>query len=84
MAHHHDHHESRCDILDVLEAAVTTRGSVDVSATGGQQFVDRVRDVVTQDGEDFAEFENHGRVAVSDIREAVPVPRSEQPTPSLR
>ena len=60
----------RCDILDVLEESVTTGRTVAVELTGGKQFVDLVRDVVTSGGEDFAEFKDHGRMAVNDIRSA--------------
>jgi hypothetical protein len=58
---------NRCDILDVLEESVTTGRTVAVELTGGAHFVDLVRDVVTSGGEDFAEFKQHGRLAVTEI-----------------
>jgi hypothetical protein len=60
----------RCDILDVLEESVTTGRSVAIELSGGTQFVDLVREVITTGGEDFAEFKDHGRLAVTDIRSA--------------
>jgi hypothetical protein len=65
-----DAETNRCDILDVLEESVTTGRSVAVELTGGTQFVDLVREVITSGGEDFAEFKDHGRLAVTDIRSA--------------
>jgi hypothetical protein len=61
-----DQTSDRCDILDVLEESATTGGAVRVHALD-QEFVDRVQDVVTQNGEDFAHFLDHGRVPVSNI-----------------
>jgi hypothetical protein len=61
---------NRCDILDVLEESVTTGRTVAVELAGGSQFVDLVREVVTAGGEDFAEFKDHGRLSVTDIRSA--------------
>ena len=57
----------RCDFLDVLEEAVLTKQPVIVKMRNGDVFTDTVRDVVTKDGEDWAVFEEHDRVAVSDI-----------------
>jgi hypothetical protein len=57
----------RCDFIDVLEESVTTGGAVTVELIGGTRFTDRVRDVTTQDGTDYAEFRNHATVAVDDI-----------------
>ena len=71
MAHQID----RCDIIDILEEAVTTGRAVRVELTGhesateaAKRFVDHVRDVTTSDGEDYAVFKEHGRFAVSEIR----------------
>jgi hypothetical protein len=58
----------RCDILDLLEESVTTGRAVRVEVEGKKEFVDRVRDVITANGEDFAEFRDHGRLPVSEIR----------------
>lgn len=61
----------RCDFIDVLEESVATGRNVAVGLRGGQYFIDRVRDVVTQDGEDWAVFRDHAWVAVSDIEECI-------------
>jgi hypothetical protein len=66
----HNQQTDRCDILDVLEESVTTGRTVAVEVAGGGQFVDLVREVVTTGGEDFAEFKDHGRLPVNDIRSA--------------
>jgi hypothetical protein len=58
----------RCDILDLLEESATTGRALRVEVEGKQEFIDRVRDVVTADGEDYAEFRQHGRLSVSEIR----------------
>ena len=63
------HMRDRCDIIDRLEEAAKTGGSVAVQTSGGQSFVDRVRAVETESGEDYARFRDHGRVSVSDIRD---------------
>ena len=60
----------RCDIIDILEESVTTGRVVKVELEDGNQFVDRVRDVITTEGQDFAEFRDHGRLPVSGIRSA--------------
>ena len=57
----------RCDFVDVLEEAVTTRGTVHVELVGGTRFVDHVRDVITEGGQDYAIFKDHATVNVSDI-----------------
>jgi hypothetical protein len=68
------HEYSRCDFIDVLEESVTTGGEVSVNLRGGQHFVDHVRDVVTEKGEDWAVFRDHDRIAVSEIASAARVP----------
>lgn len=40
-----------------------------VTLTDGQHFVDHVKDVVTEDGEDWAVFKDHARISVDDIRD---------------
>jgi transcriptional antiterminator Rof (Rho-off) len=57
----------RCDFLDVLEEAVLTRRPVTVKLRNGDEFIDQVRDVKTENGEDYAVFLVHDRVNVSDI-----------------
>ena len=69
------------DVIDILEEAVVTRKPVVVELAGGGTFTDRVRDVVTEAGQDFAEFKDHGRVAVKDIRGANRQPPQEAPEP---
>jgi len=62
----------RCDVIDVLEEAVTLKRPLAVELAGGRRFVDRVRDVVTEDGQDWAVFAAHERTAVDDIKFAGP------------
>ena len=62
----------RCDVIDVLEEAVTLKRPLTVELAGGKRFVDRVRDVVTEDGQDWAVFDAHERTPVNDIRFAAP------------
>ena len=57
----------RCDFIDMLEESVTTGGKVAVSLHDGQQFVDQVNDVITQEGQDWAVFQEHDWVKVNDI-----------------
>jgi transcriptional antiterminator Rof (Rho-off) len=61
------HQIDRCDFLDVLEEAAVLHRPVLVELREGTVFEDRVRDVVTELGEDFAIFVDHARVPVSDI-----------------
>lgn len=58
----------RCDFLDVLEEAAVRHTPVGVTLRSGETFLDRVRDVSTEDGVDWAVFEVHPRVAVAQIK----------------
>jgi Rho-binding antiterminator len=58
----------RCDFIDVLEEAVLRRRSVAVELRDGTAFIDQVLDVVTEKGDDFAVFRDHGRSKVGEIR----------------
>ena len=65
----------KCDFLDVLEEAAVLGTEVVVDLRDGEHFTDAVRAVVTEDGQDFALFKNHGRLSVgslSDARRAAP------------
>ncbi len=62
-----NHAIGRCDILDVLEEAAIFRKDVAVDLHDRQGFTARVRDVYTENGEDFVIFEDHDRMSVSDI-----------------
>ena len=64
------HLVARCDVLDVLEEAAVVRKPILVELRDGHRFEDRVKDVVTQDGEDFAVFEFHAMTPVSSIKNA--------------
>jgi hypothetical protein len=57
----------RCSFIDVLEEAVLVRRPVAVQLHSGETFIDRVVDVVTEGGDDFALFHAHPRVRVGDI-----------------
>jgi Rho-binding antiterminator len=61
------HQLGSCDFVDVLEEAVLRRSTISVDLRDGRHFSDRVRDVVTEDGADFAVFANHGTIALRDI-----------------
>jgi len=63
MGHQLDH----CDIIDMLEEAVTLDRAVAIELRNNAHFVDRVRDVVTRDGADWAIFASHEPVLVKDI-----------------
>lgn len=66
----------RCEFLDVLEEAVKLKQPVTVELQGGESFSDGVQDVVTESGEDYAQFERRGRVPVSQISRCEPSPRT--------
>jgi hypothetical protein len=70
------HQVERCDFIDMLEESAKTHRPVVVTLRGETHFSEDVRDVVTEDGEDYALFRDHGRVAVTDILDCVwPGPR---------
>lgn len=58
----------RCSLIDVLEEAVLRRSVVAVRLRDGSTFIDGVVDVVTENGDDFAVFRSHPRVAVGAIQ----------------
>jgi hypothetical protein len=61
------HRMDRCDVLDMLEEAVVTRRGVVVDTFDGKHFADRVRDIVMEDGEEWAVFRDHDKVPVGEI-----------------
>jgi hypothetical protein len=64
-----------CDFLDVLEEAAVLRTEVLIDLRDGGHFTDTVREVTTEDGQDFVLFADHGRLAlhaVSNARRAQP------------
>jgi hypothetical protein len=63
------HQVDRCDFIDMLEESAVTGLSVSVRLKNGEHFVDRVRDVATHDGADFAIFHDHGQINVLEIRD---------------
>jgi hypothetical protein len=65
------HNVERCDFIDMLEESAKMHRPVAVTLRGDTHFSDDVRDVVTEDGEDYALFRAHGRVAVTDILDCV-------------
>ena len=65
------HNVERCDFIDMLEESAKMHRTVAVTLRGDTHFSDDVRDVVTEAGEDYALFRDHGRVAVSDILDCV-------------
>jgi transcriptional antiterminator Rof (Rho-off) len=73
------HRIDRCDFLDVFEEAVVKKSAVTVELRDGKRLTDHVRDVVTEDGEDFAVLHAHGRVSLHAVSHAEPAERR-QPT----
>lgn len=70
------HVVDRSDFLDVLEESATLRRPVEVHLRDGHRFEDIARQVVTQDGEEYAIFEQHASLpmkSISDCRRAAPV-----------
>ncbi len=59
-----------CDVIDILEESVVRKQPVAIHMHGGRSFTDQVKDVVTEGGADYADFRDHGRVPVADIRSA--------------
>ncbi|MFZ5471629.1 MAG: hypothetical protein ACOZIN_19560 [Myxococcota bacterium] len=68
----------RCALIDVLEEAVLRARPVAVTLRGGTSFIDRVVDVVTERGDDFAVFATHERVRVGDIAGLTRAPAAPQ------
>lgn len=52
----------------MLEEAITSKATLAVELRSDRHFVDWVRDLVTRDDEDWAIFDSHEPVAVTDIR----------------
>jgi Rho-binding antiterminator len=65
------HLVERCDFIDMLEESAKMHRTLAVTLRGDTRFSDDVRDVVTEAGEDYALFRDHGRVAVSEILDCV-------------
>jgi transcriptional antiterminator Rof (Rho-off) len=61
------HQIERCDFIDMLEESAKFHRTIAVTLKGDTRFADDVRDVVTEDGVDYAIFRDHGRVALTDI-----------------
>jgi Rho-binding antiterminator len=70
-----------CDVVDELEASVRLRRALRVTLKSDRHFVDQASDVVTESGEDWAIFRQHGRVRVRDISFCAP---AEPPEPAYR
>jgi hypothetical protein len=78
------HNVERCDFIDMLEESAKMHRPIAVTLRGDQRFSDAVRDVVTEEHEDYAIFRDHGRVAVREILDAVwTEPRPETYDPKL-
>jgi len=70
----HETAHGRCDFIDVLEESVVIHQPVTVALRDGETFIDQVRDVITRSGEDFVQFQDHGRMALARIVRATPSP----------
>ena len=72
------HQIDRCDFIDMLEESAKLHRPLAVTLRGDTRFTDTVRDIVTEAGEDYALFRDHGRVPASDILDcAWTAPREE-------
>jgi len=56
-----------CDFLDVLEETVLMHVEATIELNDGSFFADKVVDVQTEGGNDYAVFERHPRIKVKDI-----------------
>ena len=65
------HQVERCDFIDMLEESAKMHRPLAVTLRGETRFADSVRDVVTEEGEDYALFRDHGLIPVSDILDCV-------------
>ena len=65
------HQVERCDFIDMLEESAKMHRTLAVTLRSDMRFADSVRDVITEAGEDYALFRDHGRVPVSDILDCV-------------
>lgn len=61
------HQIERCDFIDMLEESAKFHRTIAVTLKGDKHFSDAVRDVVTEDGADYAIFHDHGRIPLKDI-----------------
>ena len=64
----------RCSFIDVLEEAALRKTHVAVALYDGTAFIDKVKDVQTENHEDYAVFATRGRVRVSAIEAATRAP----------
>jgi Rho-binding antiterminator len=72
------HLVERCDFIDMLEESAKMHRPIAVTLRSNTHFSDDVRDVVTENGQDFVLFRDHGRVPVTEILDCVwTAPREE-------
>jgi Rho-binding antiterminator len=71
----------RCDISDELEESARLGRELIVELKGGHRFVDRARELVSDDREEWAVFRQHALVRVADISFCAPAHPTE---PSYR
>ncbi len=60
---------SRCDTLDVIEAAIIRRAEVAVTTSHGDVFIGRPIAIATRDGDDHVTFTGDRVIAVGAIRQ---------------
>ncbi|WP_373046515.1 Rho-binding antiterminator [Vulgatibacter sp.] len=72
-----------CDFIDVLEESVLMHTRVRVELLDGTVFEDKIRDVVTRDGQEEVLFASHEPVEVRDMAAIVrePLPHTYQRDP---
>lgn len=65
MGHPGKTDEIRCDVLDELEAAITTKTTIRVHLEDGSHRMGMPKDLYTEAGEDFLQLESHLPIPVS-------------------
>lgn len=70
----HETAHGRCDFIDVLEESVVIHRPVTVALRDGVTFIDQVKDVITESGEDYVQFQDYGRMPVTRIVRCAPSP----------
>jgi Rho-binding antiterminator len=65
------HNIEPCDFIDMFEESEKLRRPVRVTVPGDKHFTDLVKQVVTEEGQDFVLFRDHGRIPVTDVLDCV-------------
>ncbi|HXI56981.1 MAG TPA: hypothetical protein VNO55_13030 [Polyangia bacterium] len=65
------HNIDRCDFIDMFEESEKLRRPIRVTVPGDRHFTDLVKQVITEQGQDFVLFRDHGRIPVTDVLDCV-------------